>query len=144
MFTRWSVAVVFLGAVFVSADDTKGRKDNLEGTWKLTRVVNDGKEDPKAVGGRVEIRDGKISGFDPENKQTFVISYRLNPDRKPSEIDMKIVEGKDRGRTAEGIYSLEGDTLKLCYSYAGGKRPREFKSAAGEQQICLEMKRDRK
>jgi uncharacterized protein (TIGR03067 family) len=148
MFTKYvltTASLALLGLGSGRAEDARDSKDRekLDGTWKLTRVEQDGKENPRAVGSRVEIRDGRIMAFDSENKQNFAISFKTDPGRKPHEIDMKIVEGKDKGKTAEGIYALEGDTLKICYSHDKGKRPREFKTS-GEQQISLELKREKK
>ena len=40
-----------------------------------------------------------------------------------------------KGKTAEGIYAIEGDNLRLCYSLPGQKRPITFdpKDSEGHQ-----------
>ena len=49
-----------------------------------------------------------------------------------------------KGKTALGIYELEGDTLKLCYSQPGKDRPKEFTAAKGSGQAMSVWKRDKK
>jgi hypothetical protein len=44
-------------------------------------------------------------------------------------------------KTIEGIYSLEGDTLRLCYDMAfESKRPGRFITKKGSQQVLLVLK----
>jgi len=147
MFARLFLLAAALGLApaLPSPDSAKERdsRTDLDGTWKMTRVVDSGREDAKPVGTRVEIQKGRIIGYDTESKQTYAVSYQLSPAKNPGEINMTIVEGKDKGKSAEGIFALEGDTLKICYAFDGGPRPKSF-ATAGQKWICLEMKREKR
>src|SRR5262249_36174428 len=59
--------------------------------------------------------------------------YHLDPSKSPKQIDFTTL-GEFR-RTGLGIYTLDGDTLKLCISIDPEKvdqRPKEFTTKAGE------------
>jgi RNA polymerase sigma factor (sigma-70 family) len=56
-----------------------------------------------------------------------VLTYRLDPGRRPPAIDLTPLDGKAKGKTLRGIYSLDGDFLEICFDPTpGGKRPRAF------------------
>jgi uncharacterized protein (TIGR03067 family) len=50
-------------------------------------------------------------------------------------------EGPAKGLTSEGIVSVEGGELKLCYSFPGEKRPKEFASAKDSKDLYFVMKK---
>jgi hypothetical protein len=63
----------------------------------------------------------------------------LEPTAKPKTFDLATST-----RTIEGIYSLEGDTLRLCYDAKGveeSKRPGGFLTKKGSPQVLLVLKR---
>jgi len=68
-------------------------------------------------------------------------SYKLDPSKKPPEIDLTITDGEFKGKTFPGIYQLDGDTLKLCRAQPGQERPTEFASKKGSDTIFLTLKR---
>jgi RNA polymerase sigma factor (sigma-70 family) len=65
-------------------------------------------------------------------------TFRIDPEKKPKVLDVTFQGGLPAGARAlvpaeeaqEGIYELEGDTLKVCYGYPGKGRPTEFASKA--------------
>lgn len=65
--------------------------------------------------------------------------FKVNPAKKPKEIDIitPMADGSDR--VIPGIYKLDGDTLEICIDDSGKKRPIEFKAKGG-----LVMKREKK
>jgi uncharacterized protein (TIGR03067 family) len=64
-------------------------------------------------------------------------TIRLDADKKPKEIDL--FSDDTRGR--RGIYSLEGDTLKVCLSDPGVPRPRTFETDKQGRNMLLELRR---
>jgi len=50
-------------------------------------------------------------------------------------------EGDLAGKEAEGIYSLEGDVLRICYVMPGLPRPEGFESAMGSKAFLVVWKR---
>lgn len=109
-------------------------------------------DDKIDISGKYTVVSGKKNGADIDEKakkasytitkdtvtiaggeQKFVISYKIKPDTKPTEIDMSVSEGPDgtKGAVAVGIIEQKGDTLKLAYSLDKEKRPKDFEGKAG-------------
>jgi uncharacterized protein (TIGR03067 family) len=66
------------------------------------------------------------------------VPFKLDPSKKPKQIDLEIMEGQPN----KGIYSLEGDTLKLCVSEDENEdRPTEFATKPGTKIVLIEMKK---
>jgi RNA polymerase sigma factor (sigma-70 family) len=121
----------------------------LEGAWKLVALTSNGQkakdEDLQEIhyiftaGGKWKARqDGRVVG-----RGTFT----LDPTAKPKAIDVKIEETNDeanKGKTALGIYQLDGDDLTVCEGRPGaGARPAEFAAAADSRRVLARYKRDK-
>jgi len=138
MIARLLTALALLGLVSRAA-----AQDDLKGTWVIQKAVQSGKtlDDAKARGAKLVITADRMTAYDPDNKELYVMGYKANPSVTPKTIDMRILKGKDLDRTASGIYALEGDTLKLAYSLDESKRPKELSSKEGDEVMLIEMKR---
>lgn len=62
----------------------------------------------------------------------FDSTYTVDPSNNPKQINMIGTEGDLAGKVAEGIYSFEGDTLRICHTMPGKPRPTAFASPAQE------------
>ena len=71
----------------------------------------------------------------------FNSSYTIDPTKIPKQINMLATEGELAGKEAMGIYSLEGDILRMCYTMPGLGRPENFESAAGSKAFLVVWKR---
>ena len=126
----FSEAVV-MGGDQSAGDAVKAETEKLKGTWTI--VSEDGfrkGEKWVIVGGR--IREGER---DPVHR-----FYRLDLRKMPKEIDITIMAQPDGGEpleVLEGIYSLEGDELKLCLASPGKERPASFPQKPGPGQVLL-------
>jgi RNA polymerase sigma factor (sigma-70 family) len=132
------------------ADKPKEDKDAILGIWKVVSVEFDGKKDPagedfdalrkvKAIFTKEKLilQLADADGDDPPAKK---YTYKLDPSKKPKAID---IEGE--GETGPSVYSLEGDTLKLCLPNAGkggGDRPTEIAAKEGDGRILIVLKRE--
>ena len=69
-------------------------------------------------------------------------THKLNPTKKPREIDSKDTEGPYAGKSYKGIYTLDDTTFKVCFAPPGQDRPTEFttKSGTGELIHCWKRK----
>lgn len=118
--------------------------DALVGTWRMVSVA---KGDSKKDG--AEFQDF-VSTFTKDaltqnlGGMKFVYSYKLDPAKTPTTIALEVTESPfGAGTKATGIIKLEGETLTLAYSTAGGT-PTAFDPArAGDDvRICV-MKRSK-
>ena len=127
------------GADESKADEKpKADKDNLQGSWAVISLEERGKEVPEE---EVKERNAEMvfSGEKvtlPIKGESKVAEYKLDPSKKPKEIDF-VLDGK----THKGIYLLEKDTLKLCVQkVADGERPTKF-ATEGTTNVQYGLKR---
>ena len=130
--------VVCLLAPLAAASTTKpaprggGDATAVRGSWTCVSAVVDGKPLPaKTVRKLKLLLTADRYKTERGDEVLFDSTYRLDPSPKPRRIEMIGTEGDAAGKPALGIYALEGDTLKICYTMPGGKRPERFESAAG-------------
>lgn len=84
-----------------------------------------------SVGKTWEITDKQVIA--PEGARfTVEGSYRVRPLEWPRHIDITGADGKKK----PGIYSVQGNTLKLCIDDNGGERPTTLASQ-GKSEIWL-------
>jgi uncharacterized protein (TIGR03067 family) len=148
----WSFAV--LACVFALAigrcvrggddkdDDVKG----IQGTWLVDPAtfaeVKDKEALKEALKGSQDVRiifegDKYTMKHPPGNEEKG--AFRLDPSKKPKEIDF--------GDRANGIYELEGDTLKLCWDQQGktNGRPTKFSLKQDKDSVhYFVLKREKK
>jgi uncharacterized protein (TIGR03067 family) len=130
-------------ALAAPAAEVKKDEDRLQGNWKVTSVENAGKKaDPKDFANwKMVVAGDKITEFDGKEVMDEY-TFRLDAAARPAAIDMTSLAGKSRGKTMQGIYRLEGDTLTVCVSEPGKKdRPREFRSAEDSAHVLLVFQR---
>jgi uncharacterized protein (TIGR03067 family) len=114
------------------ADDAK----KLQGTWELTELIAFGeKVDFNTVKGtKFVFAADKLTLQAPNDKLEEVVtrtySFKLDPTKKPAEVDLTVLTGEHKGLKSPGIYEISGDTLRWCQSDApkGAERPKDFKS----------------
>ncbi len=109
----------------------KKEREILQGTWKLVSAEWDGKPDDLRFTENTTLRiskDGKCTLKLPWPQGVFEGTYLLDPTQKPKTVDynFKSIPVKGKPLAELGIYSLEGDTLKICKSVTGKERPKEF------------------
>jgi len=133
-------AIVTLMLFAAATDDAAALKDQqkFDGDWEVVRLEARG----------VPVKDSPIGGltFKPFTKDAAqpgkakgVFTYKLDPAKTPKRIDA--IATLDEKDSMYGIYLLDGDTLKLCFSQAEKTRPTEFKTAADSDVLLLEFKR---
>jgi uncharacterized protein (TIGR03067 family) len=141
---RRGLLLVVAAGLLVGADakeDLKKEKEMLKGTWSVTAFeVPKGQKEPSEK----ELKGMKLIATEDKLRAIFgdednPASYKLDPSKKPREIDIML----DGGKTLKGIYSLDGDTLKICVAEKGD-RPKEFKADAETKAAVMTFKRDKK
>ena len=148
MKTRGWLALM-VGAFLVTAgtaqDDTiKKERAKLKGSWKLVQMEAGGEKAPedaiKSMG--MEFADDKV--FLKDAKQKKEGTYKIDPSKKPTTIDITPADGPDKGKPLPGIYMIDGDTLKLCAADEPGQdRPTEFATKKGVHAVLMTFKREK-
>jgi uncharacterized protein (TIGR03067 family) len=113
--------------------------------WRGVSVTEDGKEMSKeeADGVRLTVTGEKYTL--KLRDQDIEGTHRLDPTKKPKQIEAVRTKGPHKGEKMVGIYELDGDTFKVCFAAPGKTdRPTEFKSTAGSGQRVLVLKREKK
>jgi uncharacterized protein (TIGR03067 family) len=125
----------------------KEEKKGIEGRWLAEKTVSSGIEKGMDEE-RLLVIDGESVSWTYTKKKgntgkssTINFTYKLDPSKKPAEIDLSPTEGDFKDQIFPGIYELDGDTLKLCRNQPGQKRPNEFVSNKGSDEVLLILKR---
>ncbi|VTR98404.1 Uncharacterized protein OS=Pedosphaera parvula (strain Ellin514) GN=Cflav_PD2062 PE=4 SV=1 [Gemmata massiliana] len=126
------------------AADTKKVDDEtkaMNGTWELVSAELGGMKLPDEVVKSLTLvmKDGKYTLKSPGPDDTGTV--KIDPTKKPKELDVTGLEGPNKGKSFPAIYELDGDSLKVCYDLDGKKRPTEFKSTADTKQFFATYKR---
>jgi len=136
-----SVAVVLTAASLGTGDDAEKDLKKLTGTWEEVSHVADGRAMTagEVKGATVVIEaSGKWEAF-KDGTSIVKGTGKLDPAKKPKAADWAI-EGSDM--VAKGIYEVDGDTWRHCFSLA--ERPTEFGSKEGSGVHYVVLKRVKK
>ncbi len=115
---------------------------SLVGKWKVLTGMMAGRESEEDNMADV-ITFGKKEITIPFGDEKFVMSYSVNADASPMEIDMKIESGPaPEGSAAVGILKMNHGKFTLCYNAMGGDRPEKFESTEENGFFLFELKKD--
>jgi uncharacterized protein (TIGR03067 family) len=137
-------AVVAVSGLAFGEDKPKFDADKLVGKWKLTEGTKMGeKSDAKSLEAEITFTKDMVTIKD--GTMTHVMKYKVDASKTPVQIDFVGEEGPAKDFKAEGIISLDGDTLKLAYATnipnLEGKRPEKFESTKDNKAFLFVMKK---
>jgi uncharacterized protein (TIGR03067 family) len=138
-----ALSLLVIVATGTRAEPDKKPQDNLDGTWEVTDFVMDGVPEPEGErkGMRFIFKDDHAT-FVRGSADKLEFTLKLDPTKKPKEVDFTAKGGPFDGQTALCIYDLDSDMLKLCVPNKPTKvRPKEFKSAKGSGIGYIVLKR---
>jgi len=138
--TLFLVVVGFL----VAADAPQDEQKKLEGTWSMISGEEKGEKVPEQTlkNAKLTFRGDKHTVM--VGKETMIGTHKLDPAKKPAEIDVVDTEGQYKGKTLLGIYKLEGDQFTVCFPAPDKERPKEFTTKSGTGEILHTWKREKK
>ena|SRR5688572_2781311 len=138
----YSLAILIAATLFAADEKPKSDKEMIQGTWDIVSTGELGK--PQSATGRQIIFAANIMTY--KDKEFFRpgIQYKLDATKKPKEIDTSHELDPGNPIIQLGVYSLDGDTLKLRLAAAGEPRPAKLEPKAGEFFVCKRVKKEGK
>jgi len=127
---------------YVTAGDTaKNDQQKLQGTWTILAANEGGKTllPTRVKGTKMVVAGNTVKVFEQDQQRDM--TFQLDAAKEPKAIDLRITEGKRKGETSQGIYALEGDILKICFSLPGKARPVNFAPSQGSGEMLFVLKR---
>jgi uncharacterized protein (TIGR03067 family) len=109
--------------------------ERLQGAWE-------------SVAGRREaefIFSGYLFAVRFKDGDTYLGTFRLDPQQQPRTMDMRIDEGPahHRGKMARCIYEVADDTLRWCTGEPGAEeRPKDFPMENTPKYLSLRLRRE--
>jgi len=132
----------FVGFTRAEEDKIKEADLKLDGTYQIVSGEKDGKSLPADhwQGASVTFKGDKIFGTDKDKKEFFAAQFTIDVSKKPYRIMMVNTVPKS-GEKANGIISVDGETVKIAYNLPGGEPPADFKTR--EKQQAFVLKKDK-
>ncbi len=125
--------------LFAVAEDVGPKA--LQGKWNVVAGEEGGKPlaaaDLKEATATVQGNRLTVRKAGRDEEMTFTARDTGNK----GEIDFTHSAGPDKGKTCKGIYSLEGDTLRISIAPPGEERPKQFTTAKDTKQMMWTLKR---
>jgi len=119
-------------------------QDQLQGLWQAVSMESGGQAAPADQTRKFQLhfKSGKVV-FSPkaDNREH---TFEINAAGKPKTLDIIPGDGAKKGAKLPcAIYELSGDKLTFCINkeMTGGKRPTEFKTAAGDGLVLIKLER---
>jgi uncharacterized protein (TIGR03067 family) len=129
----------------VSTDEATLDQKQMQGTWEVVEVVDNGAAAPKDSLAKlsVEVRENQMRFKGPEGVRELI--FTLNPSTQPKAMDATPADGPKQGKMLRGIYEVQGDSLKVCLVHLDDKeRPDKFESEQGSARLLFVLKRKAK
>jgi len=127
------------------AQDAKKEMAQLEGEWTMVSGEIDGQSMPEEMRktARRVVKDGETT-VTIGDRLFMKAKFTVDPAKKPKTIDYTMTGGPTEGKTQLGIYELDGDTVKFCFSAPGKDRPTDFTTKEGSGRTLSVWKRAKK
>lgn len=122
------------------ADDAvKKELAKFDGTWQLVSAEKDGKKTPEDVVTKIKVvmKDGKHTVYFGNDSVVKEVPFTVDPTKTPK----RVTDTLSDGRKINGIYELNGDTLKSCVAEIGKDFPTDFSAKEGTGQTLRIFKR---
>ena len=120
--TAWAVATAW-----AQNNETINDNAKLQGEWTMVSGERDGLPFPDdlrksfkrvAKGDEVTVTMG--------DQLSLKAKFTLDMSKKPKTIDYSVTGGPYAGNRQLGIYEMQGNTVKFCFSIPGKARPSDF------------------
>ena len=142
--------LIGLAAVTISSawaeDNEAVKKDmaQLQGEWLMVSGSADGQPMPAQMLNQMKrVCKGDETSITMAGQLFIKAKFTIDPSKKPKTIDYQMTGGFTKGKQQFGIYEVEGDSFKACFSKPGAERPTDFASKLGDGRTLSVWKREK-
>jgi uncharacterized protein (TIGR03067 family) len=105
----------------------------LQGEWSMASGERDGQPFPEDfVKGSSRVCKGDETTVTVGGQLFMKAQFTVDPSKQPKTIDYRVTDGPNKGKTQLGLYAIDGDTVKFCFSGPEQKRPTDFTTKPGD------------
>jgi uncharacterized protein (TIGR03067 family) len=140
--------LVLIGALTAVAaappeENIRREQELLERNWRMVSIEFDGARMPaeEVRSCSLSFKSGKFSSRMGERQTNG--TYHIDPAKTPKSMDIVHTDGPEKDKKWALIYSLEGDTLRICGpTEVGRDRPTGFDAKGGIGIILMVLRRE--
>jgi len=150
MNTIRSTILIGLASLAVSTSWAQGNeaakkdKAQLQGEWTMVSGERDGQAFPADfMKGSKRVAKGDEITVMLQGQLFMSAKFALDPAKSPKAIDYSVTGGPYAGKAQLGIYQLEGDTVRFCFSTPGRERPDGFTTKPNSGRTLTMWQRER-
>jgi uncharacterized protein (TIGR03067 family) len=115
----------------------------IQGKWREVSRTTEGAAVTTGLGTMSQEAAGKMT-TSIEGQVVYVGTARIGTVKIPRNIDyVQTSPGEGQGKIRQGIYEINGETLRICLAPPGVARPKEFEAAQGSQFVLSEYTREK-
>ncbi|MFM8933979.1 MAG: TIGR03067 domain-containing protein [Gemmataceae bacterium] len=144
----FSLPGIFLAQLQAQVGDKKAeaiRQDHamIQGKWKVTRLIDDGKESHDHDLHKIFVINGNDGSWSlvADGKPIAKGPSNIDPTAKPKTIDFHIIEANGKRVDFQGIYELGAIKRKICFASRDKGRPKTFEAPKGTGRILVEFEK---
>ncbi len=143
-------SLIGLAAVTISSawaeQNEAVKKDmaQLQGEWSMVSGSADGHPMPAQMLKQMKrVCKGDEATTTMAGQVFIKAKITIDPSKQPKTIDYEMTGGFTKGKKQLGIYEVEGDSYKACFSKPGAERPTDFTSNLGDGRTVSVWKREK-
>jgi uncharacterized protein (TIGR03067 family) len=128
------------------AENEAVKKDlaQLQGEWSMVSGFADGQPMPEQTLKQMKrVCKGDEATTTMAGRLYIKAKISIDPSKKPKSIDYQMTDGFTKGKKQLGIYEVEGDRFRSCFSKPGAERPTDFTSKPGDGRTLSVWKREK-
>lgn len=128
----------------LAAENQAVKKDlaALQGEWAMVSGSADGQPLPEGMRKQMKrVCEGDVTTTTMGERVFLKAKITIDPSKKPKSIDYQMLDGATKGKTQFGIYEVDGDTFKACFSAPGDPRPTDFTNKPGDRRTSSTWQR---
>ncbi len=116
----------------------------FQGTWQVEEMIENGKKSsPATLKARTLFFGRDTFLFRLDNNLIQLGLLKIDPTKSPKTFNAIVMRGPQKGDALLGIYTLDGDTLKVCMNLEGDERPKDFSALEKSGRALMTCKRVR-